>query len=700
MVVLGGLMSTAWNTLFNVVPPERRGQVLAFNNGVPAQIGVVLSGLMILLSKRILDTQAILLLGGFVALANIFLALRMKPAYGEALLRALRAGRAEVFSEQEEAFSGYRNDPAALQVLRTELRNPKTHMRRLAAEMLARVGNLSAVPDLVQRLSDPEPEVRAAATRALVELDADSATSEILLGLDDPAEIVREQTLASLPRLKPAPSPELIRLLEHLLDDPNLQIAAYAAGMLLLLHREECARPFLGSLLRDENVTRRHIALDALGRIAGVGDAQTAFNLELVLNALNDPSALIRRDAIKVAALFEVEAAYAAIFKCLSDSDATVRRLASEAMKQAWSWSYESVFQILEERNDPALEAALEAIPPGDPLNFYPLRGYIQREASKIRRMRRLIEALPEEGRALALLLETLKRHELASEERLIKAVGLFRNPRALDLIRKSLNAGDAATRAAALEALETLGEREVTREILPLLDGAGILASAADQKMGLPEAVSVLLGDQDDWLRALMAWSVPELDLKEFVPALHTLSSDPALLVRQAAMDALARMEDGDKMKTLKTISALERILLLREVPMFSGLCPEDLEQIAQVAEEQIYPDQAVICYEGEPGNTLFIISSGRIQVVKTSDQKEHILAVRTAGQFVGEMAILESAPRSATLKANGDVRVLAIDGNAFTSILLDRPEVAVSVLRHMSSRVRELNEKVGAAG
>ena len=95
-----------------------------------------------------------------------------------------------------------------------------------------------------------------------------------------------------------------------------------------------------------------------------------------------------------------------------------------------------------------------------------------------------------------------------------------------------------------------------------------------------------------------------------------------------------------------------------------------------------------------------MFIIASGKVDVVKKAGTRETILATRLTGEFVGEMAILESAPRSATLKAHGDVRVLVIDGDAFKTILLDRPEVAVSVLRHMSTRIRELNEKVGMAG
>ena len=152
--------------------------------------------------------------------------------------------------------------------------------------------------------------------------------------------------------------------------------------------------------------------------------------------------------------------------------------------------------------------------------------------------------------------------------------------------------------------------------------------------------------------------------------------------------------------MKTLKTLSTLDRVLLLREVPMFSGLSPEDLEQIAEIAEEQLFLDQAILCREGEYGHTLFIIASGVVDVLKKAGASEKVLASRSTGDFVGEMAILESAPRSATLRARGGVRTLVIDGDAFHTILLDRPQVAVSVLRRMSTRVRELNEKIGGGG
>jgi CRP-like cAMP-binding protein len=127
----------------------------------------------------------------------------------------------------------------------------------------------------------------------------------------------------------------------------------------------------------------------------------------------------------------------------------------------------------------------------------------------------------------------------------------------------------------------------------------------------------------------------------------------------------------------------------------MFSKLSPEDLEQIAEIAQEQFFARGTMICREGDPGSTLFIIVSGSVDVIMAVGKKENIIASRGPGEFVGEMAILESMPRSATLRANGEVRVLVIEGGSFTSILLDRPEVSISALRYMSSRVRQLSEK-----
>lgn len=698
LVVLGGLMGTAWNALFNVVPPERRGQVLAFNNGVPAQIGVFLSGIMILLSRQVLETQDILLLGAFVALVSVYITLKMKPAYGDALLSALRSGRVEVFSDQDDSFVGYQNEPESLRVVQRALRDPKAHVRRLAVEMCVRMHNKEMITDLVDRLYDDEGTVRAAATRALAELGGEETLGDVFLGLDDVDNEVREETLASLTKLGVLPSPELIRTLEHLLKDKDPGVQAHAAIVLIALGETKLAQREFTKLMKHKDDGNRLAALRSLGHIASGTHKPIELDVDLILRAFQDDAPDVRKEAARIACYFPHESIPGPLAGLLRDEESSVRKTASGSLNKLWARSRSVVTSMLEESaNGPVTYAILDSIPPGDPGMFYPLRGYIQRETSNIKFLRSLVQALPRQGRSVLLLLDTVLYRLSKCEERLIKAVGLFGNPRALDLIRKTLNAGDAATRAAALEALETLGDRRITQEVLPILDRGGVFIST-DTMLSPGDAIGVLLAGEDHWLRALAARSIPELDLKDCVPELRKLKRDPNLLVKHAAQDALNQIE-GKKMKTLKTLSTMDRILLLREVPMFAGLIPDDLERIAEIAQEQLYPTHALICREGDPGNALYIIVTGEVEVVKSLGKDEKILGHTKPGQFVGEMAILDSAPRSATLRALNQVRILSIEGDAFNMIMLDRPEVAISVLKSMSARVRDLNEKVGAS-
>ena len=141
MVMLSGAGDSGWNALFNVVPSQKRGQVLAFQNGLPSQIGVVLSGVLLLLGEKILTTPQIFLMCGIFALVCGAVVWRMRPAYGDALIAAFRAGRVEVFSAQESTFAGIKTDPFAISVAVQSLHDSKSTTRRLAAEIFKQNGS-------------------------------------------------------------------------------------------------------------------------------------------------------------------------------------------------------------------------------------------------------------------------------------------------------------------------------------------------------------------------------------------------------------------------------------------------------------------------------------------------------------------------------------------------------------------------------
>ena len=146
--------------------------------------------------------------------------------------------------------------------------------------------------------------------------------------------------------------------------------------------------------------------------------------------------------------------------------------------------------------------------------------------------------------------------------------------------------------------------------------------------------------------------------------------------------------------MTTIQTISTVERVLILQEIPIFANLIPEDLERIAIIAREQWHPAGDVIGRKGEESDVMFVIVSGQVQIVIDSDGREQVLAERGPGEIIGEMAIIDPAPRSAGMVSKSELRVLAIEGEAFKTILRERPEVSLAVMQIISHRLREMME------
>lgn len=99
---------------------------------------------------------------------------------------------------------------------------------------------------------------------------------------------------------------------------------------------------------------------------------------------------------------------------------------------------------------------------------------------------------------------------------------------------------------------------------------------------------------------------------------------------------------------------------------------------------------DQTII-REGDPGEEMFIIEEGDVEILKGSGTAEWRLGVLSFGDFFGEMSVIDDLPRGATARALTDCRILAIDHATFDQMLRQYPEVAIRMLRKMSARMRE---------
>jgi CRP/FNR family transcriptional regulator/CRP/FNR family cyclic AMP-dependent transcriptional regulator len=135
----------------------------------------------------------------------------------------------------------------------------------------------------------------------------------------------------------------------------------------------------------------------------------------------------------------------------------------------------------------------------------------------------------------------------------------------------------------------------------------------------------------------------------------------------------------------------------LLTGVELFSELDDVELEKVADLAQGRSVTKDSTIFYAGDPAEAVFVVASGKVKVVVTStDGKEFILTVLGAGQVFGEMALIESAPRSATVITVTACELMVINRNDFHHLLNTTPGMSRKLLTILSRRLRRANSKM----
>ena len=139
----------------------------------------------------------------------------------------------------------------------------------------------------------------------------------------------------------------------------------------------------------------------------------------------------------------------------------------------------------------------------------------------------------------------------------------------------------------------------------------------------------------------------------------------------------------------------------MLEIVPLFDGLSPEALAKIESRAVTRNYPRNAVVISEGDEATSMFIIVSGSVKVYHTeADGKETILNSQGPGQHFGELALVDDAPRSASVMTQEPSRLLVLSKAAFREVLEESPEVGYHLVQALARQVRRLTETVNMMG
>ena len=135
--------------------------------------------------------------------------------------------------------------------------------------------------------------------------------------------------------------------------------------------------------------------------------------------------------------------------------------------------------------------------------------------------------------------------------------------------------------------------------------------------------------------------------------------------------------------------LTSIDRLLLVRGVPIFKELRDEFLVRLASIMNEVSYPSSKMIFAQGQEGRSLYIVASGRVRVHLGSKD----LAILDKGSCFGEMSLFDAEPRSASVTAISGCDCLVLTQQQLYEAIDETPDIAVNIIRLLSRRIRSQN-------
>ncbi|VAW97414.1 cAMP-binding proteins - catabolite gene activator and regulatory subunit of cAMP-dependent protein kinases [hydrothermal vent metagenome] len=137
--------------------------------------------------------------------------------------------------------------------------------------------------------------------------------------------------------------------------------------------------------------------------------------------------------------------------------------------------------------------------------------------------------------------------------------------------------------------------------------------------------------------------------------------------------------------------------VMNIKSISLFEELPDEDLQAISELAVTRQYPKNTLVMCEGDRSDSLYIVLSGKVKVFLNDEEgKEVTLNIQGEGEYFGELAMLDNAPRSASVMTLEKTRLAVVSKSAFDECLECNPKIALTVIQGLARRLRELTENV----
>jgi hypothetical protein len=734
----------AQTILYQPLPPRQRLQVQTLADGVIQPLSNGAAGLALLALGALFASYTIPLIWGilFIVIAWAITAFWLGREYPRMLVQALAGRRLEGIQMQ---FC----DASSQAALMDGLRNPKPIAAIYAANTLESIDSDLITNALPEMLHHPSPEVRRDALQRIERLGVTSAlplVKEICQHDSSPA--VQSTALLTLATLgKSATFDELYGYLDH--SDRQVRLSAIV-GLVRIGEDAEgnsTAEQRLMAMMGSSQADERLLAAQALGEI----NEQRYFQSVLVLLGDEDPAVrcaalksagrlnhpLLWEQIIQALELRETHAAAEAALVCggtqalpaiaeaFANSQASRHTLVGLERACGRIQGEEALTLLKNKIGVPDQEVRMQALRSLNRCGYLAsstelghVKEQIRSELSQATWILRTINLLRDD-QELTLLRNAL---DLELEQSLERAFFLlsFIGGKSILQARENLRLASPEKRAYAQEVIEISTPKEMKSALIPFveeltpvqqLEHLAVIFPQPDRKLeqGLRDLLTAPRGTLMPWTQAVALFKLKDVSQTDLVA---TFLTAPEPLLREKAIHTLAKIHpdhrefgralfndpDPRVARTARCwtesqngvtgmLSTVEKVIILKGASIFSETPDNILAEVAQALEEIDVAGEETIFEEGDPGDSMYIVASGRMRV----HDGAHTLNTLVEGDVFGEMVLLDPETRVASVTAEEDSLLLQLDQDAFYDLMTDRIEVARGIIQLLSHRLRQ---------
>ncbi len=702
------LDQSSFAVLYQPIAEKERVHAQTMAEGIIQPLAIGLAGGLLLIFNTLLKFDVIQLAYIYMVVGGVWLyiAYTLIRSYPAALTEALHKKR---FGENGIVIA----DLASIEILHNALKSPHASEVSYALDLLEQSADLSLSRSLRQLIRSPRIDIRVEAYRRLERLNFGEAVPAIRSQLDTENDrFVCETAACALTALDNNIDSSL-KLLEH----QNTSIQRGALIGLLRGHKltdVSAAHKRLRGLARSAATQDRLEATYLLSKVASPALYKTAICL------LEDWDPKVKSSAISAAGKTRHPSVYPFLITALGSPQ--TRSIAFNAIKSGGEIALPAILNALRDeslhrrihlrlvracshiRSDAAIQLLEGLI--NHPNTGLRSRVLMALEHCRFRPQgesaRRVEEQVQAEFRRAAWLLACIRdlgaslktdvlaralSHDLTqTRDRLFQLFGFIYDARSVHRARHAFARKDENKKSYAIEVMDSTLSDVHRKIFIPLLENFAPGESLqkmdyAQEVLSRTQLVFQLLKNElahgNPWIVATAIECAKDFGLDEKDDVIRSLAKSKETVIARMA----GRAGKGNLM-----LSTVERVIILKSLSMFADTPDEALYELADLLYEMDVPAGDIIVKEGEAGESLYIIVTGKVEVV----DDHRVLNQLGARAVFGELSLLDSSPRTATIRALDETTLLRLDQAPFYEIMSDYVEVAMGTIHMLTRNLR----------